>query len=65
MTDQTPVAATPRRRWPENCELDDVEEIEQDDDRNWDADQPQENTAHGFVSDCFSLPKRVDPLRVP
>ena len=30
-----------------NCELDDVEEIEQDDDRNWDADQPQENTAHG------------------
>jgi hypothetical protein len=47
MTDQTPVAATPRRRWPENCELDDVEEIEQDDDRNWDADQPQENTAHG------------------
>jgi cell wall-associated NlpC family hydrolase len=33
----------PRRR----ADLEDVEEVKQDDDRDRDADQPQKNTAHG------------------
>ena len=42
-----------RRKPPLNAKLNDVEQIQQNDDRDRNADQPQQYTTHGPVFPCF------------